>query len=108
MVTSRKFSCMLIHFPIQIEAIKDKIANEGKIDVEGCTMVAAGLGSDKTTVSVATGQNDFHPLYIFLGGVHNNVRRAHRGAVAVLAFLSIVTGITLLHLQECKVKTTLT
>ena len=29
------------------------------------------LGSDKTTVSVATGQNDYYPLYISLGNVHN-------------------------------------
>ena len=47
------------------------------------------LGSDKTTVSVATGQNDFYPLYLSIGNVHNNVRRAHRSAVAVIAFLAI-------------------
>lgn len=47
------------------------------------------LGSDKTTVSVTTGQNDYYPVYISLGNVHNNVRRAHRNAVALLAFLAI-------------------
>ena len=47
------------------------------------------LGSDKTTVSVATGQNDYYPLYISLGNVHNTVRRAHRNAVSLLAFLAI-------------------
>ncbi|KAI0746738.1 hypothetical protein C8Q80DRAFT_1321332 [Daedaleopsis nitida] len=47
------------------------------------------LGSDKTTVSVATGQNDYYPLYLSIGNVHNNVRRAHRNAVAVVAFLAI-------------------
>jgi hypothetical protein len=47
------------------------------------------LGSDKTTVSVATGQNDYYPLYISLGNVHNSVRRAHRNAVSLLAFLAI-------------------
>jgi hypothetical protein len=47
------------------------------------------LGSDKTTVSVATGQNDFYPLYASLGNVHNSVRRAHREAVSLIAFLSI-------------------
>ena len=46
------------------------------------------LASDKTTVSVATGHNEYYPLYILLGNVHNSVRRAHRGAVSVLAFLS--------------------
>ena len=47
------------------------------------------LGSDKTTVSVATRQNDFYPLYASLGNVHNSVRRAHREAVSLIAFLSI-------------------
>lgn len=46
-------------------------------------------GSDKTTVSVATGQNDFHPLYMSLGNVHNKVRRAHRDAIVPVAFLAI-------------------
>lgn len=35
------------------------------------------LGSDKTTVSVATGQNEYYPLYASIGNVHNHVRRAH-------------------------------
>lgn len=47
------------------------------------------IGSDKTTVSVATGHNEYYPLYISFGNVHNNVRRAHRNAVHVLAFLAI-------------------
>ncbi len=47
------------------------------------------LGSDKTTVSVATGQNDFHPVYLSLGNVHNSARRAHGDAVSVVGFLPI-------------------
>ena len=47
------------------------------------------LGSDKTTVSVATGQNDYWPVYLSVRNVHNNVRRAHRNAVELLAFLAI-------------------
>ncbi len=47
------------------------------------------LGSDKTTVSVATGQNDYHPVYLSIGNVSNAVRRAHRNAVTVVAFLAI-------------------
>lgn len=47
------------------------------------------LGSDKTTVSVATGQNEYYPLYLSIGNVHNNVCRAHRDAVTVTAFLSL-------------------
>ncbi|KAG0700978.1 hypothetical protein DFH29DRAFT_1069909, partial [Suillus ampliporus] len=47
------------------------------------------LGSDKMTVSVATGQNDYYPLYASIGNVHNNVRRAHRNSVAIVGFLAI-------------------
>ena len=47
------------------------------------------LGSDKTTVSVATGQNEFYPLYMTIGNVHNAVWRAHRNALTVVAFLAI-------------------
>jgi hypothetical protein len=58
------------------------------------------LGSDKTTVSVATGQNDYYPLYASIGNVHNNVRRAHRNAVAVVGFLAIPkSSFSLIHFQ---------
>lgn len=59
---------------------------------EGCLLVPIIVGSDKTTVSVATGQNEYYPLYASVGNVHNNVRRAHRGALSVLAFLPIPKG----------------
>ncbi|KAI0364600.1 hypothetical protein BV20DRAFT_955911, partial [Pilatotrama ljubarskyi] len=58
-------------------------------DAMDSSFVPVILGSDKTTVSVATGQNEFYPLYCSIGNVHNNVRRAHRNAVAILAFLAI-------------------
>ncbi|KAF5383865.1 hypothetical protein D9615_003635 [Tricholomella constricta] len=47
------------------------------------------LGSDKTTVSVATGHVEYHPLYISIGNVFNTVRRAHRNAVVPIGFLAI-------------------
>ena len=50
------------------------------------------LGSDKTTVSVATGQNNYYPIYISTGNVHNTVHRAHHNAVSLLGFLSIAKG----------------
>jgi hypothetical protein len=46
------------------------------------------LGSDKTTVSVATSQNEYWPIYLSIGNIHNNVRRAHRNGVVLLGFLS--------------------
>jgi Plavaka transposase len=47
------------------------------------------LGSDKTTVSVATGNNEYYPLYASAGNVHNGVRRAHRNAVSIVGFLAL-------------------
>ncbi|KAF9221556.1 hypothetical protein BS17DRAFT_797037 [Gyrodon lividus] len=58
-------------------------------ETHGSTFVPIILGSDKTTVSVATGQNNYYPLYLSVGNVHNNVHRAHRNAVVLVGFLAI-------------------
>jgi hypothetical protein len=55
----------------------------------GFMFVPIFLGSDKTTVSVATGHNQYWPLYTSIGNIHNNVRRAHRNGVVLLGFLAI-------------------
>jgi len=47
------------------------------------------LGSDKTTVLVGTGNNEYWPLYMSIGNIHNNVRCAHRNGVVLLGFLAI-------------------
>ena len=47
------------------------------------------LGSDKTTVSVATGQNEYYPLYASIGNVQNRVCHTHCNAVSVVGFLAI-------------------
>ena len=52
------------------------------------TLILIDLGSNKTTVSVATGQNDYWPLYISIGNIHNNVQRAHCNSVLLLGFLA--------------------
>ncbi|KDQ05944.1 hypothetical protein BOTBODRAFT_60809 [Botryobasidium botryosum FD-172 SS1] len=67
----------------------DEIAATCGDRVDGATFVPIILGSDKTTVSVATGQNDFYPLYLSTGNPHNNVRRAHRQTVILITFLAI-------------------
>lgn len=46
-------------------------------------------GSDGTVVSVATGQNEYHPVYLSVGNVHNQTRRARRGALVLVGFLAI-------------------
>lgn len=58
-------------------------------EVEGAMFLPVVLGSDKTTVSVATGQNEYCPLYLSPGNLHNNVRRAHTDSVMPIAFLAI-------------------
>jgi hypothetical protein len=58
------------------------------------------LGSDKTTVSVATGHVEYHPLYLSIGNPHNSVRRAHRNAVIPIAFLAIPKGLSLSYFSH--------
>jgi hypothetical protein len=58
-------------------------------DALGATFVPIILGSDKTTVSVGTGNNEYYPLYLSIGNVRNNVRRAHRDALCLVGFLAI-------------------
>ncbi|KAF9224648.1 hypothetical protein BS17DRAFT_795537 [Gyrodon lividus] len=58
-------------------------------ETHGSTFVPVILGSNKTTVSVVTGQNDYYPLYLSVGNIRNNVRRAHCNAVVLVGFLAI-------------------
>jgi hypothetical protein len=67
--------------------LKDKIAEDPA--THGSMFVPIILGSDKTTVSVATGQNEYYPLYASIGNIHNNVRRAHGNGLILIAFLAI-------------------
>ncbi|KAG6825100.1 hypothetical protein H0H92_004703 [Tricholoma furcatifolium] len=60
--------------------------------LHGSTLCPIIMGSDKTTVSVATGQTEYYPLYISNGLIHNNVRRAHRNGLTLVAFLAIPKG----------------
>src|ERR1700722_7121441 len=67
--------------------LQDKIAKDPT--THGSLFVPIILGSDKTTVSVATGNNEYYPLYMSIGNVHNNVHRAHRNALTLIGFLAI-------------------
>ncbi|KAJ3576939.1 hypothetical protein NP233_g73 [Leucocoprinus birnbaumii] len=62
---------------------------EGDEATHGAMFVPVILGSDKTTVSVATGQNEYYPLYVSNGVVTNGARRAHKNAVSLLGLLAI-------------------
>jgi len=49
-------------------------------------------GLDKTTVSVATGHQQYHPFYFSAGNLTNTARRAHGNGVIPIAFLPIPNG----------------
>lgn len=72
--------------PVNYER-KDLLAGDERN--HGATFCPIILGSDKTTVSVATGQNEYYPVYMSNGLIYNNVRRAHRGGVSLIGFLAI-------------------
>ena len=79
-----------------IQPLNDSLQRQNEISkdpaMHGALFVPIILGSDKTTVSVATGQNDYYPIYISTGNVHNTVHCAHHNAVSLLGFLSIAKG----------------
>jgi hypothetical protein len=62
------------------------------LESHGAMLVPVISGMDKTTVSVATGQNDYHLVYMSLGNFQNSVRQAHLDAVLPVAFLAIPKG----------------
>ncbi|KAF8875258.1 hypothetical protein CPB85DRAFT_1378657 [Mucidula mucida] len=56
---------------------------------KGAMYVPIIVGSDKTTVSVMTGNVEYHPLYAMIGNIHGGARRAHRNGVIPIGFLAI-------------------
>ncbi|KAG2156882.1 uncharacterized protein EDB93DRAFT_1101299 [Suillus bovinus] len=65
----------------------DEIAQDPQ--THGAAFIPIILGSDKTTVSVTTGQNDYYLLYLSIWNVHNNVQCAHRDALVLVGFMAI-------------------
>ncbi len=55
----------------------------------GTMYVPVIVGSDKTTVSVATGNVEYHPVYLSIGNILNRAQQAHRNAVILIGFLAI-------------------
>ncbi|KAJ8096280.1 hypothetical protein PM082_011435 [Marasmius tenuissimus] len=58
-------------------------------ELEGSMLCLVIIGSDKTTVSVATGQNDYYPAYLSNGNITNNARHSHKGGVLLFMFLAV-------------------
>jgi hypothetical protein len=58
----------------------------------GALLIPIILGSPKMTVSVATGQHDYYPLYLSIGNLHNTARCAQKNGVKLFAFLAMPNG----------------
>ncbi|KAJ3564559.1 hypothetical protein NP233_g8222 [Leucocoprinus birnbaumii] len=67
----------------------DELAKDTRVRTHGAMLPSVVLGSDKTTVSVATGQNDFYTLYASLGNLQSHTRRSHPNSLAVVGFFAI-------------------
>ncbi|KAL1740672.1 hypothetical protein HDZ31DRAFT_47033 [Schizophyllum fasciatum] len=65
----------------------DEIAKDP--GTHGSMFVAVIGGSDKTTVSVATGHQEYHPVYMSPGCITNTARRGHGKGVLPVAMLPI-------------------
>ncbi|KAF7290661.1 C2H2-type domain-containing protein [Mycena indigotica] len=66
----------------------DKIYEDDP-STEGACLVPIFAGADKTTVSVGTGDIEYHPGYMALGNHHNSFRCGHRNGVIPFIFLAI-------------------
>ncbi len=69
---------------------------ENDNSTKGAMYVPVILRSDKITVSVMTGNVEYHPLYTMIGNIHGGARRAHRNGVIPIGFLAIPKGMSLL------------
>ena len=59
-------------------------------------------GSDKTTVSNATGHQQYHPVYMSPANLTNVARRSHGSALLPIAFLPVPEGkyFVLIHSEQ--------
>jgi hypothetical protein len=60
--------------------------------MHGTMFVGIITGSNKTIASVATGHQEFHPLYVGPGNVDNPTRQAHSARLMPCTFLPIPKG----------------
>ncbi|KAG1813580.1 uncharacterized protein BJ212DRAFT_1447802 [Suillus subaureus] len=58
-------------------------------EAHGSVLVPIILSSDKTTISVGTGNNEYYHLYALISNVCNNVQCAHHDALVIIGFLII-------------------
>lgn len=88
------FDCQSVIL-ISATILQTKIYNENPQQNKDAMYCVVITGSDKTTVSVTTGQVEYYPGYLSIGNVHNNVQRGHRNAVVPYVFFAIPKGASL-------------
>jgi len=76
---------------------KDLIAED--LETHSAFFCPIILGSDKTTVSVATGHNEYWPVYLSIRNLHNNIWQAHHNGLVLLGFLAILKSKFFLEFQ---------
>jgi hypothetical protein len=84
--TSGECKAIIAPFPYLL-LLQDLISADPS--THGAMFVPVIAGSDKTTVSVATGHQEYHPVYMSPGILTNVARRAHGNALLPVAFLPI-------------------
>jgi Plavaka transposase len=89
---------LVIYIGNVLTPLKDLLAEDKHI--HNSMFVPIILGSNKTTVSVATGNNEYWPLYMSIGNICNNVQQAHCNGVILLGFLAIPKCICLGHFNK--------
>lgn len=77
-------------YVISLMILQDLIAEDPAM--RGAFYVPMVNGSDKTTVSVGTGHQEYHPEYTSPGPLTNIAHRGHGNAVLPTAFLPIPKG----------------
>ena len=87
--------CVLIYAIIfyitDFHTFQNTIAVDRK--THGAMLVPVVSGSDKTTVSVTTGHQEYHPVYQSPGNLTNPARCRHGNGVLPTTFLPIPKGL---------------
>ncbi|KAH9976493.1 hypothetical protein BJV74DRAFT_879576 [Russula compacta] len=92
----RVFSNLMSGYWANQEA--NKIATDAS--TYGAMLVPVVAGSNKTTVSVATGHQEYHPVYASPGNISNTAHRGHGNAVLPIAFLPIPKSMCHVEFQK--------
>lgn len=80
---------------------QDQIAKDP--NTHGAMFLPLIMGSDKTTVSVATGNQEFHPFYGSPGVISGIARRSHGSGVLPYSMLPIPKGLYTFDLLQIQV-----